>query len=158
MYPPLPFLERECTIEYDLKPFSIDFKIPTGMPIFVPVHAIHRDPNVYCFICISISCNYIIHFPLQFWPNPDRFDPERFSPENKDNIVPFSFIPFGAGPRNCIGMRFGDLQARLGLVNFFRNHRVAPSALTPTVAKFDRLAFLIQMEGGIHLNVIRDPL
>lgn len=51
MYPPLPFLDRECTVPdhsegYDLKPYSIDFKIPKGMSVIIASRAIHLDPNV----------------------------------------------------------------------------------------------------------------
>lgn len=51
MYPPLPFLDRECTVPansagYDLQSYSIDFKIPNGMSVIIPVRAIHQDPNV----------------------------------------------------------------------------------------------------------------
>lgn len=51
MYPPLAFLDRECTLPadsdgYDLRPFSIDFKIPDRMSVFIPVRSIHLDPTV----------------------------------------------------------------------------------------------------------------
>ena len=49
----------------------------------IPVIAFHRDPEIY--------------------ENPDKFDPERFSDANKDKIQPFTYMPFGLGPRNCIG-------------------------------------------------------
>jgi cytochrome P450 family 9 len=49
----------------------------------VPVWAIHRNP--------------------EYFPDPDKFDPDRFSEENKGKIKPFTYMPFGNGPRNCIG-------------------------------------------------------
>lgn len=51
MYPPLPFLDRECTVPADEKGYALDpytdFVIPRGMPVLIPVYAIHRDPKVY---------------------------------------------------------------------------------------------------------------
>lgn len=54
-----------------------------GEGLWLPIYAIHRDP--------------------QYYPNPKKFDPERFSDENKGNINPLAYLPFGVGPRNCIG-------------------------------------------------------
>lgn len=59
------------------------FMFEKGEVVLIPVIGIHRDPKYY--------------------PNPDKFDPERFSDENKDKILPYSYMPFGVGPRNCIG-------------------------------------------------------
>ena len=44
-----------------------------------------------------------IHMDPLYHPDPEKFDPERFSDENKHNIKPFTFMPFGMGPRICIG-------------------------------------------------------
>lgn len=63
-------------------------RIEKDVTVWVPVYSLHHDEK--------------------YFPNPDRFDPERFSDENKENIVPFTYLPFGAGPRNCIGA--GDLR------------------------------------------------
>lgn len=46
---------------------------------------------------------YGLHFDPKYYPNPERFDPERFSDDNKHNITPGTYVPFGAGPRSCIG-------------------------------------------------------
>lgn len=47
-----------------------------------------------------------VHLDPKHWPDPFKFDPERFSDENKHNIKPFTFMPFGVGPRGCIGLYF----------------------------------------------------
>ncbi len=62
----------------------------------------------------------------------------------------------GAGPRNCIGGRFGILQTKIGLASFFQNHTVAPTENTPRVMKLEQKALIIQSKGGLVLNVVRD--
>lgn len=139
LYPPLPFLDRECTVaesdggSYSLLPES-HFHVPKQMPVVIPVYAIQRDP--------------------QYFPNPLHFDPERFGPQRRDEILPYTYMPFGTGPHNCIGDRFGLLQTRLGFVNFFRAHRVEPSARTPERLRLDTKALLVTAEGGVYLNVV----
>ncbi|XP_037043595.1 probable cytochrome P450 6g2 [Bradysia coprophila] len=139
MYPPLPFLDRLCTNPegYSLEPHD-NFVIPHKMPIVIPVFAIQRDPK--------------------YWPNPNKFDPERFSAANKDKIVPYTLLPLGTGPHNCIGERFGILQTKIGLINFMKNHHVTPTENTPRVLQFEPKALIIQSKGGMVLNVVRDPL
>jgi cytochrome P450 len=46
----------------------------------------------------------------KYFSNPEKFDPENFSPEKKAERSPYTFLAFGQGPRNCIGMRFALLQ------------------------------------------------
>ncbi|CAD7086708.1 unnamed protein product [Hermetia illucens] len=138
LYPPLPFLDRECTSRngYSLEP-EVNFTVPNGMPVYIPVYGIHRDP--------------------EYFPDPDKFDPERFSAANKDKIVPYSYMPFGAGPHNCIGERFGLIQAKVGLINVLRNHFVKPTSKTSLKLKLGR-ALIIQAEGGIPCELVKDPL
>ncbi len=58
-------------------------------------------------------CIYTLHRHPRFWDQPDVFDPERFSPENIKGRNKFCYIPFGAGPRQCIGNNFGLMEAAL---------------------------------------------
>lgn len=84
-WPPSFVIERQCT-----KPYTVvendgrEVHIPKDEVVYVPVTGIHHDPEYY--------------------PNPEKFDPERFSDENKANIQSFTYLPFGSGPRNCIGL------------------------------------------------------
>ena len=48
-----------------------------------------------------------------FGSNPEKFDPDNFSPENKADRSPYTFLAFGQGPRNCVGMRFALLQVKI---------------------------------------------
>lgn len=76
--------ERVCVKEYECQ-YGDDakFLFEKGVPIWIPIYGLHRDPKYY--------------------PDPQKFDPERFSDENKSSIVPGTYLPFGIGPRNCIG-------------------------------------------------------
>jgi cytochrome P450 len=87
-----------------------------------------------------------IHHCDKYWPEPHKFMPERlglneiinnsaqmcssFLPENKDNIVPYSFIPFGSGPRNCVGMRLAYLEAKIGILHVLKSFRLLRDAKT----------------------------
>lgn len=78
------FTNRICTKNYSCKIDGYEkFLIEKGQSIWIPIIAIHNDPKYY--------------------PEPEKFDPERFSDENKRLIISGAFLPFGLGPRNCIG-------------------------------------------------------
>ncbi|KAL1424344.1 hypothetical protein MTO96_020270 [Rhipicephalus appendiculatus] len=51
----------------------------------------------------------------KYFPHPEVFDPDRFLDKNKEGVVPFSFLPFGEGPRQCVGMKFASMNFKLGL-------------------------------------------
>ena len=83
-YPPAFLTQREITAaEYRIP--ELDLTLPKGTFLVIPIYALHH-------------CD-------QFFPHPDQFDPDRFLPENRHQIAPYSYLPFGAGPRNCIGMK-----------------------------------------------------
>ncbi|XP_023247723.1 probable cytochrome P450 4p2 [Copidosoma floridanum] len=79
LYPPVATIARYIYDELQLK----NARLPTDSHVLINFWDTHRDPN--------------------FWPDPEKFDPTRFTPENSRNRHPFSYLPFSAGPRNCIG-------------------------------------------------------
>lgn len=88
LYPPAVRVERTACQDITLGNSGI--KLTKGCAVVIPVYAMHHDS--------------------EYFPDPEKFDPERFSDENIGTVRPYSYLPFGAGPRNCIGMRFA-LQA-----------------------------------------------
>lgn len=84
MMTPASRLERVFHEDYMLGETGI--KLSEDCIVVIPVYSLHHDP--------------------EFFPEPDVFNPDRFSEENINSIRPYTFLPFGAGPRNCIGSRF----------------------------------------------------
>ncbi|KAK9679998.1 Cytochrome P450 [Popillia japonica] len=130
-YPPLPSLSRECTQDYRIP--DTDVVIRKGDGVAIPVKGIHYDPEYY--------------------PDPDRFDPTRFSEENKSKRHQFAFLPFGEGPRICLGLRFGLMQVKTGLISLIRNFKLKLNLRTEYPVKYDRKSFLTSPEGGLWIDV-----
>jgi len=80
-------------------------------------HVIPKDTQ--CLIML-----FLIHHNEEIWEDAERFNPDRFDKENSEDRHPFAFVPFSAGPRNCIGQRFALQEQKVVLAHFFRNYRV----------------------------------
>uniref|UniRef100_A0A182PYV7 Uncharacterized protein n=1 Tax=Anopheles epiroticus TaxID=199890 RepID=A0A182PYV7_9DIPT len=132
MHPPVATLHRITTQPYQLPNGSV---IPEGVGVVIPNLAFHNDPDLFS--------------------DPLDFKPERFSVKDdfKNN---FSYLPFGEGPRICIGMRFGLLQTRLGLAMLLRNYSFT---IDPSEAErplpIDPINLLYGPAGEVWLNVER---
>ncbi|CAG2174194.1 unnamed protein product [Oppiella nova] len=90
---------------------------------------------------VSIPTYAIAHLE-EFYPNPESFIPERFLPENKPKLVPYTYLPFGGGPRSCVGMRFGLMEAKLGLAHVIRRYQFLKCANTDIPVSLIRNEFL----------------
>lgn len=101
--------------------------------VFIPVYAIHRDAEIY--------------------PEPEKYDPERFSDENKQNRHPMAHIPFGEGPRNCIGLRFGLMQTKVGLIQLLTNFKFSPAPKTTIPMEFSPSAPFVCPVNNMWLKV-----
>ncbi|XP_031354343.1 cytochrome P450 9e2-like [Photinus pyralis] len=91
------------------------------------------DRHVVCQIPI-----YAIHRDETYYPEPVKFDPERFSEENKHKIKPFTYLPFGVGPRNCIGSRFALLEVKIIIAHILRKFEIVPIKNTPIPLTFSK--------------------
>uniref|UniRef100_A0A665U1W2 unspecific monooxygenase n=1 Tax=Echeneis naucrates TaxID=173247 RepID=A0A665U1W2_ECHNA len=120
--PPIPRLERQAKETVKIN----DLTIPKDMIVMIPVYALHRDPEL--------------------WPEPEEFKPERFSKENKDSINPYTYLPFGMGPRNCLGMRFALLLVKLALVEVLQKFSFSVCKETMIPLKMDASGIL----GPLH--------
>jgi cytochrome P450 len=66
---------------------------------------------------------YGLHHNPKYWADPEKFDPGRFTPENKKEQVPFSYLPFGGGPRICIGKNFALMEMQFILAMLIRRYK-----------------------------------
>ncbi|KAM3958201.1 cytochrome P450 6B2-like [Aphomia sociella] len=103
---------------------------------------------------VLISPRGIQHDP-EYYPNPEVFDPDRFNPEVAGARHPCAYMPFGVGPRNCIGMRFAKLQSSICIIKLLSKFRVELSENTMKEMQFDPTRQLMSPSDGILLNVIR---
>uniref|UniRef100_T1J573 Cytochrome P450 n=1 Tax=Strigamia maritima TaxID=126957 RepID=T1J573_STRMM len=128
LYPSVPILGREVKTDT-----IIDGKtVPSGAQILISPYFLHRDPVVF--------------------PNPEIFDPSRFFPENSLSRNPFAYIPFSAGPRNCIGQKFAMLQLKVILSRVLRSFTI--ESLDPQ----DKIKFTIEIvikpKHGINVHLV----
>lgn len=82
LHPPASALNRLCVKDYKIP--NEDVVIKKGTSVLISVLGIHHDKDIY--------------------PDPDKFEPDRFSDENRKSRHNYAHIPFGEGPRNCIGV------------------------------------------------------
>ncbi|XP_061401515.1 cytochrome P450 6a9-like [Musca vetustissima] len=132
LYTVLPILNRMALEDY-VVPGNPKYVIKKDMQILIPAGAIHRDEKYY--------------------PQPNTFNPDNFSPDKvaeRDSVL---FLPFGEGPRNCIGMRFGKMQALVGLALLMKNFRFSVCKETQIPLTYSKEAFLISTDKGIYLKV-----
>lgn len=130
-YPPLPFLDRVSNETYKVP--DSDLVLEKGTPVFISMTGLHYDPN--------------------YFPDPEKFDPERFNEENKRNRPSFVYFPFGEGPHVCIGMRLGLLQSKLGVMRVLDGYEVRPCEETVVPVQMDPKALTTTALGGIYLNI-----
>ncbi|KAF5295377.1 hypothetical protein FQR65_LT01569 [Abscondita terminalis] len=108
-------------------------QLEEGMLIWIPAIAIQNDEK--------------------YFSNPSKFDPDRFNTENKPNIAPYSYIPFGAGPRVCLGSRFALMEMKLIIVEIIRNFKIMTSIFTEDPLKSSKTNFRGIPDNGVLLTI-----
>ncbi|KAM9314864.1 cytochrome P450 3A27-like [Pholidichthys leucotaenia] len=113
LYPPIARADRVAKETVQIN----EITIPKDMVVFVPIYALHHDPEL--------------------WPEPEEFNPERFNKDNKKSINPYTYLPFGSGPRNCMGMRFALMVVKLALVEVLQRYSFSVCLETEYPLKMD---------------------
>lgn len=129
LYPSVPLIARY--IHEDL-PLSDGYVMPKGTQCTLLITALHKDPKV--------------------WPNPDKFDPDNFLPDAAANRSPYAYVPFSAGPRNCIGQRFAMLEMKCCISKIIRKFKLSPSPNPEDEARIVAELVLISAN-GINVQV-----
>ncbi|MFF1709638.1 cytochrome P450 [Streptomyces sp. NPDC058268] len=109
------------------------YRVPAGTQVLVNSYLLHRHPD--------------------FWDDPERFDPERFTPEAIAERPKHAYVPFGSGPRVCLGKHFALTEICLALATVARGHRLVTPEGAPEVVP-DALITL-HPKGGVHLRLER---
>ncbi|GAB0087039.1 Probable cytochrome P450 4s3 [Sergentomyia squamirostris] len=100
LYPPVSFYARRSTEDTTIG----DLVVPPGVIITANAYSLHHNPDIY--------------------PDPNKFNPDRFY--NTSNIPNYAFIPFSAGPRNCIGHKFAMIELKITVANILRQFQFLP--------------------------------
>lgn len=95
-----------------------------------------------------------MHYDPEFFPDPDSFKPERFLPANKDSINQYAYLPFGVGPRSCIGMRMGMVQVKHILYRLLQTTKFEPCSETQVPLSFAKGKVLLEPYPPIQLGIV----
>jgi cytochrome P450 len=96
----------------------------------------------------ALNLIYVMHRHTTLWEHPERFDPDRFAPDRLKAMHRFQFMPFGAGPRICIGMKFAYMEAIAILATLVRDLRFLPNAAHKVEPN---IRITLRPEGGMPL-------
>ena len=129
LYTPGFLVHRRCNETCTINGITI----PSGVDVFMPPYVLHRDPAL--------------------WPDPEKFDPDRFSPQNRDFQEPYSYMPFGIGPRQCIGFRFALLEMKTAMLKILSKVKFQRAVDTASQLKF-RSVLIMQPRDPIRLNIV----
>ncbi|XP_066127002.1 cytochrome P450 4F2-like [Saccopteryx bilineata] len=128
LHPPVTSISRCCTQDIMLPDGRV---IPKGVTCLINIFGMHHNPSV--------------------WPDPEVYDPFRFDSENIKKRSPLAFIPFSAGPRNCIGQTFAMAEMKVVMALTLLRYRILPD-----VEPRRKPELILRAEGGLWLRV--EPL
>ncbi|HUS14564.1 MAG TPA: cytochrome P450 [Chloroflexia bacterium] len=128
LYPAADSLSRQAVRDMDLQGYPIQ----KGDLVAVPIYTLHRRP--------------------EFYPDPERFDPERFTPENEKRLPRYAYLPFGGGPRVCIGNHFAMMEGQLILATLAQH---VTFDLVPGQDVVPTTVFVVRQKDGCRVTVRR---
>jgi len=110
LYPPAYATSRRALREVEID----GYRVPEGWVVLLSPYTLHRRED--------------------YFPQPERFDPERFTPEREKQLPRYAYVPFGAGPRSCIGLYFAMMEGHLLLATLAQRasfHLVPGQSIKP---------------------------
>lgn len=128
LYPPVPTFARKIINDY------------------------HYNSNVLAKGGTAAIFSFGIHRNSRYFPNPEEFDPERFTVENSMTRPQYAYIPFSAGPRNCIGQKFAMLEMKVVISKLVRNYKFLPCPGFKPVLIPD---IVLKSDNGIRLKIVK---
>ncbi|XP_035900604.1 cytochrome P450 4d2-like isoform X1 [Anopheles stephensi] len=127
LYPPVPIIARRFTENVELEGKTV----PEGSNFNIGIMHMHRDPTLF--------------------PDPERFDPERFAPDRTmEQSSPYAYVPFSAGPRNCIGQKFAMLELKSTVSKVIRNFRLTSAGPEPKLT----MQLTLKPRDGLYIGFV----
>lgn len=136
LWPCGPVLVRACVKDYQLddgRGRRIDMK--AGDCLFIPIAGLQLDER--------------------YFADAQRFDPDRFGAVRKGELNPFTYLPFGSGPRNCIGARFAMVELKAFLFHLFGAFRVERTERTQVPLRLKCSGYTVEMERPLDVRLVR---
>lgn len=123
-------LMKICTSKIKLEGFDgVNCQLEPGNIIILSIHGLHKDPS--------------------YWHEPEKFDPDRFSETNKKDRHKFVFLPFGEGPRMCLGRRLAMMSIKMGMIGVLKNFSLELSSKTRFPLKQDPTSFFTAVDSSL---------
>jgi enediyne biosynthesis protein E7 len=127
LYPPVWMLTRRAVHDDDVN----GYHVPAGADVLICPYVLHRHPG--------------------FWERPEEFDPERFQPALTASRPRYAYIPFGAGPRFCVGSNLGIMEAVLVVAMIAREFRLVRPSSQPVVPE---PMLSLRLRGGLPVTAV----
>ena len=130
-YPALPILNRECTKDYKIP--DMNFVIKKGTSVIISLLGVSRDEK--------------------YFPNPEKYDPDRFA-DDRNDFFSDMYMPFGAGPRNCLAYRMGLVIVKVAIVKLLMNFKFKPLHIEELEFDFGTVV-LLPKEGKCTAKIMK---
>lgn len=134
-WPPSLLSDRKVTKSFIIPPANaceVPVELPKDLTCWIPIYALHRDPK--------------------YFPNPEKFDPERFNNVNK-HTIPKAYMPFGVGPRACIGARLARMETKILIYHVLKKFEIVITDKTLVPVILDSKKISTAVKGGMWLGL-----